>query len=435
MTETKPGADAPRIAPDPRPDAVMPTVPAIEREERAEDLEPGDAVDGPIAVSAEVPETIEATIDFSEVELADEFSEPELAVTPGGLLPMEPSPIEGRLRKAPLRVPDELEECGGFTLFGRRIKSLLYTTDVAVIRNSNADAIFAVYPFTAQPAITQALLTASEAPVFVGVGGGITTDLCGFAASVYKRGIRFGFVPTTLLAQVDASIGGKNGVNFHAYKNMVGTITQPEWIYICTDALRTLSPREFRAGIAEVLKTFILFDAEYYRKAVDYFARMEAHLRKAGTCCGGECVYGQEELTEIIRKTALYKCAVVERDAFEKGERRLLNLGHTFAHAIEKNCPIMHGEAVAIGLVLAAGVSERLGLAPAGLAVGLAEDLKKVGLPTQSPIAIGVLLEALEKDKKVEGDAIHFILPRAVGEVVDRAIPLKQLEEVARDLR
>ena len=154
---------------------VMPTVPAIEREERAEDLEPGDAVDGPIAVSAEVPETIEATIDFSEVELADEFSEPELAVTPGGLLPMEPSPIEGRLRKAPLRVPDELEECGGFTLFGRRIKSLLYTTDVAVIRNSNADAIFAVYPFTAQPAITQALLTASEAPVFVGVGGGTTT--------------------------------------------------------------------------------------------------------------------------------------------------------------------------------------------------------------------------------------------------------------------
>ena len=269
----------------------------------------------------------------------------------------------------------------------------------------------------------------------VAVGGGMVGDLAGFAAATYMRGVDFYNVPTTLLAQVDASIGGKNGVNFHAYKNMVGTITQPEWIYICTDALRTLSPREFRAGIAEVLKTFILFDAEYYRKAVDYFARMEAHLRKAGTCCGGECVYGQEELTEIIRKTALYKCAVVERDAFEKGERRLLNLGHTFAHAIEKNCPIMHGEAVAIGLVLAAGVSERLGLAPAGLAVGLAEDLKKVGLPTQSPIAIGVLLEALEKDKKVEGDAIHFILPRAVGEVVDRAIPLKQLEEVARDLR
>ena len=126
-------------------------------------------------ITVEVPETIEATIDFSEVELADEFAEPPMAVTPGGILPMEPSPVEGRLRKAPLRVPDELEEAGGFTLFGRRIKSLLYTTDVAVIRNSNADAIFAVYPFTAQPAITQALLTASESPVFVGVGGGTTT--------------------------------------------------------------------------------------------------------------------------------------------------------------------------------------------------------------------------------------------------------------------
>lgn len=177
---TEPTARAPRAsAPDPRPGAVDPSatasVPAIERDVDSAQMEPGEGIDEPIVVSAEVPETIEATIDFSEVELADEFAEPELAVTPGGLLPMEPSPIEGRLRKAPLRVPDELDECGGFTLFGRRIKSLLYTTDVAVIRNSNADAVFAVYPFTAQPAITQALLTASEAPVFVGVGGGTTT--------------------------------------------------------------------------------------------------------------------------------------------------------------------------------------------------------------------------------------------------------------------
>lgn len=172
--------------PDPRPNAVpedaaainteeTASVPSIERDPSAAELEPGDTLDSPIPVAAEVPESIEAAIDFSEVELADEFAEAPMAVTPGGLLPMEPSPIEGRLRKAPLRVPEELEDCGGFTLFGRRIKSLLYTTDVAVIRNSNADAIFAVYPFTAQPAITQALLTVSEAPVFVGVGGGTTT--------------------------------------------------------------------------------------------------------------------------------------------------------------------------------------------------------------------------------------------------------------------
>ena len=123
----------------------------------------------------EVHEDIVASVDFSEVELADEFTEPQVAVTPNGLLPMEPLPIDGRLRKAALRMPDEIEEASGFTLFGRRIKSLIYTTDVAVIRNSNADAVFAVYPFTPQPVITQALLTVAECPVFVGVGGGTTT--------------------------------------------------------------------------------------------------------------------------------------------------------------------------------------------------------------------------------------------------------------------
>ena len=124
---------------------------------------------------AEVHEDIAPAVDFSEVELADEFADAVEGSVPQGMLQLDPSPIEGRLRKAALRVPDEIEEASGFTLFGRRIKSLLYTTDVAVIRNSNADAVFSVYPFTAQPAITQALLTAAECPVFVGVGGGTTT--------------------------------------------------------------------------------------------------------------------------------------------------------------------------------------------------------------------------------------------------------------------
>ena len=127
------------------------------------------------AIDAEVPGDIDATVDFSEVEIAHDLAEPPAAVTPAGTLTLDPTPIDGRLRHAALSVPAETEEAGGFTLFGRRIKSLLYTTDVAVIKNSNADAIFAVYPFTAQPAITQALLTVAECPVFVGVGGGTTT--------------------------------------------------------------------------------------------------------------------------------------------------------------------------------------------------------------------------------------------------------------------
>ena len=142
--------------------------------QRPEDAEPANH-EQPLEVGATVPEQIDATVDFSEVDIDPELAQAPHAVTPGGVLPMEPAPIEGRLRKAAICVPDDIEDAGGFTLFGRRIKSLMYSTDVAVIRNSNADAVFAVYPFTAQPAITQALLTAAECPVFVGVGGGTTT--------------------------------------------------------------------------------------------------------------------------------------------------------------------------------------------------------------------------------------------------------------------
>ena len=251
--------------------------------------------------------------------------------------------------------------------------------------------------------------------IIIALGGGVAGDMAGFAAAVYQRGIRFVQVPTTFLATVDSSVGGKTAIDLRAGKNMAGAFYQPHLVLCDMDTLDTLPEEIFADGIAETLKYGVIGDAKLF----------------AETASGDF----REKLEEIIETCVKMKRDIVNEDEFDTGLRQLLNLGHTFAHAIEKNCPIMHGEAVAIGLVLAAGVSERLGLAPAGLAVGLAEDLKKVGLPTQSPIAIGVLLEALEKDKKVEGDAIHFILPRAVGEVVDRAIPLKQLEEVARDLR
>lgn len=266
----------------------------------------------------------------------------------------------------------------------------------------------------------------------LGVGGGITTDLTGFVASIYKRGVRFGFVPTTLLAQVDASIGGKNGVNFQSYKNIIGVINQPEWVYICPDTLRTLPEKEFRAGIAEVLKTFVLFDPEYYRKAADYFAQSKA--QQAAT---------PDLLTDIITRCAHYKCAVVERDEFEKGERRLLNLGHTFGHAVEKLCGdgaggIMHGEAVSIGMVIAARIAEKLypEIAEKGFASQLQSDLEKTGLPVALPAGIKMkkLVMAITKDKKVDGKGIHFILPKGLAEVEDRDIPLEQLEEIANDL-
>lgn len=282
--------------------------------------------------------------------------------------------------------------------------------------------------------------------LIIGVGGGITTDIVGFTASVYKRGVKFAFVPTTLLSQVDASIGGKNGVNFHAYKNMIGTITQPQWIYMCPEVLRTLHPRELRAGAAEALKTFVLFDPHCYRLAVDYFAELEEQLQKSGSYLLNGKFYGEERLMELIGCCARYKCEVVERDEFEKGERRMLNLGHTFAHAIEKVCVstgIMHGEAVAIGMALAAKVALKMGMTDSDFVEELTADLKRTGLPVEIPIdpqsgkptEMRILVEALKKDKKVDGDHIHFILPCALGDVKDVNVPLNKLEEIAGDLR
>lgn len=276
----------------------------------------------------------------------------------------------------------------------------------------------------------------------IGVGGGITTDVTGFTASIYKRGVKFAFVPTTLLAQVDAAIGGKNGVNFLSYKNILGTINQPEWIFICPQMLSTLPENEFKAGIAEVLKTFILFDKEYYTKAVEYFA---AIAPKEGESYGAAAV-GLDEglLTEIIGKCAEYKGGVVERDEFERDERRLLNLGHTFAHSIEKltGGEISHGFAVSMGMVIAAKFADALGVAQEGFTQMLINDLRSTGLPAlleDCPLTAhlkpGDLAEAVGKDKKVTGDSIHFILPKGLQDVEDVTIPLDKIKEIADDLR
>lgn len=286
----------------------------------------------------------------------------------------------------------------------------------------------------------------------IGIGGGITTDITGFTASIYKRGVKFGFVPTTLLSQVDASIGGKNGVNLNSYKNILGVINQPQWIAICPELLQTLPEEEFKAGIAEVLKTFILFDKDYYTKAVEYFSKVAQKYaaqegKEYGTIAVEEDI---DTLTDIIEKCAQYKCGVVRRDEFEKGERRLLNLGHTFAHAIEKlkgDSGIMHGHAVSIGMVIAAKIGDYLkdgesGTQQSSFTQMLIDDLRKVGLPAlleECPITkelkISQLADAVSKDKKVQGKNIHFIVPNGIEDVKDITIELDKIKQIANDLR
>lgn len=266
------------------------------------------------------------------------------------------------------------------------------------------------------------------------IGGGITTDMTGFAASIYKRGVRFAYMPTTLLAQVDAAVGGKTGVNFDNYKNMLGIIRQPKFTFICPPVLESLPSRDFLSGAAEMLKSFIIEDGGWYGRAVEWLKEYSSSDAKDDYLQGNV-----EELSALIGAAVCVKAGIVSRDQFEGGERRKLNLGHTFAHAIETlaqrkrmesdDAPdITHGEAVAMGMVLAAELSDayrRESGEPVvlengfgwGLEQRLEADFLACGLPIGCPFKLSLMAEVMRKDKKAEGGKIHFVLPRAIGDV------------------
>ena len=264
------------------------------------------------------------------------------------------------------------------------------------------------------------------------IGGGITTDMVGFAASLYKRGVRCAYVPTTLLAQVDAAIGGKTGVNFDGYKNMLGTICQPEFTYICPQVLESLPMEDFQAGAAEMLKTFIIEDNGNYKAAVrllkdladDFVAVCQGSTLSDGEARWPEVLLPRlAELTPLIAAAAKVKAEIVSRDQFETGERRKLNLGHTFGHAIEslshkRHNDIDHGHAVALGMVYAAQLAEKLEMTEPGFAAAIERDLENCLLLIINPYSIKDMAEAMTKDKKAEDGKVHFILPCAVGDVV-----------------
>ena len=288
--------------------------------------------------------------------------------------------------------------------------------------------------------------------MLLAVGGGITTDMVGFAASIYKRGVRFAYIPTTLLSQVDAAIGGKTGVNFQKYKNILGVIRQPSFTYICPQVLESLPQRDFLSGVAEMLKTFIIEDGGNYQKAADLFFDIssEYHVEVMMYGKDGQAVWTdllkkhRKTLNKLIAAAARVKAGVVSRDQFEKDERRKLNLGHTFAHAIEtlaqndggerfETQGVTHGEAVAMGMVLAAKLADRYYRKdhnePTELEGRLSSDLWDCNIPCFCPYTIQEMAQTMKKDKKAEGNKIHFVLPKAIGEVETVALTV---EEVCR---
>ena len=235
------------------------------------------------------------------------------------------------------------------------------------------------------------------------VGGGIVTDIAGFAASTYMRGLAFGFIPTTLLGQVDASIGGKNGVNIDGYKNMAGTFTQPRFVICDPSLLGSLPEREFRAGLAEVVKTAIIADA-------DLFARLERTSFEA-------LRNDLDLLSDAISASVRVKTDIVGRDEREAGERRKLNLGHTLAHAIEKCSTRMnHGEAVAVGIRMIADAAVKAGLLATADGERITALLTRFGFALESPVEVKRLLKESAKDKKNKDGMLRIVLPTRIGD-------------------
>ncbi len=255
----------------------------------------------------------------------------------------------------------------------------------------------------------------------VALGGGVVGDLAGFAASAYMRGVDFYQVPTTLLAMVDSSVGGKTGINIAEGKNLVGAFHQPRGVFADTDFLASLPEREFAAGMAEVVKCGILGDAQLFDALADESTDIGAYLNEA------------------IRRSCSLKAAVVasdERETASSGGRALLNLGHTFGHAVEKTAGYgryLHGEAVAIGTVMACELSKRLGLSDER---GKVEKvLTRLGLPVSVNYKVSAadFMEAIAHDKKNAGGELKFVLVEKIGSAITRIVPRAEVEKVVAD--
>lgn len=242
----------------------------------------------------------------------------------------------------------------------------------------------------------------------IALGGGVIGDLTGYAAATYLRGVPFIQIPTTLLSQVDSSVGGKTGINHPLGKNMIGAFYQPQVVLADIDTLKTLPPREFSAGMAEVIKYGLIRDAAF-------FNWLEAHI---------EPLMALEEnaLSEAIYRSCHNKAEVVARDEHEAGERALLNLGHTFGHAIENAMGYgvwLHGEAVAAGTMLAADLSQRMGWLNADEVARMHALLTKARLPLDAPkLGVDKYLELMQMDKKVADGKIRLVLQQGIGKSV-----------------
>jgi 3-dehydroquinate synthase len=246
----------------------------------------------------------------------------------------------------------------------------------------------------------------------VGIGGGVITDITGFAASIYMRGIRFGFVPSSLLAMVDASIGGKNGIDVGPYKNLAGTIRQPEFLLYDSSFLKSLPQSEWVNGFAEVIKHACIKDSRLFKELEKYDIKYFKSDKKA--------------LDRLVQKNATIKSNVVMEDEFETGDRKLLNFGHTWGHAIETKYALPHGHAVSIGMVMACRISAEITGFRHTLRV--MKLLEKYGLPVELDVNKKEVFDILKMDKKKHNASMNYVLLNDIGSATIKNIPFDRLE-------
>lgn len=252
-------------------------------------------------------------------------------------------------------------------------------------------------------------LTRSDA--VIALGGGVTGDIAGFAASVYLRGVKFIQIPTTLLAAVDSSVGGKNAVDLNAGKNLAGTFKQPDAVICDPMTLSTLSEKEFSNGLAEAIKYGVIFSEQLF----EYFENDQI----------------EDNLDAIIEKCVVFKGKTVEKDEFDTGERKLLNLGHTIGHAIEKcsNYTIPHGFAVAAGMAMTARAGEKCGITNIGTANRIENLMKRLSLPISTTFDSSSLTAAALSDKKRSGNKITLVIPEKIGKCILKEIAVDDIED------
>ena len=299
------------------------------------------------------------------------------------------------------QVKEELEKEG--------MQTELYTFPAGE-ENKNLDTVRSLYTFLIEKHF-------DRKDCLIALGGGVTGDLTGFAAATYLRGIDFVQIPTTLLAQVDSSIGGKTGVDFDGYKNMVGAFHMPRLVYMNLSTLATLEARQFYSGFAEAMKSALIADARYYEWLI-------ANMYEI-------CDREPDTLAELVHRSCEIKRKIVENDPEEKGERALLNLGHTIGHAIEraKDFSLTHGECVALGCVAAAFISWKKELLP----MEEYYEIRDMFVPFNLPISVDELdpqhiLSLTKSDKKMENGQIRFILLQKIGKaVIDRSVTDEQI--------